>query len=70
MVVERTGVADAVRRSSACRTGAACSSGPAIKVYEGMIVGEHCKDRDIGVNACREKKLTNIRGRRRAPTRT
>ncbi len=35
--------------------------GPGIKVYEGMIVGEHSKDTDLNVNACREKKLTNIR---------
>ena len=34
---------------------------PGTKVYEGMIVGEHCKDSDIAVNACREKKLTNVR---------
>jgi GTP-binding protein len=34
---------------------------PQIKVYEGMIVGEHCKEDDITVNVCREKKLTNIR---------
>jgi GTP-binding protein len=30
-------------------------------VYEGQIVGEHCRDNDLPVNACREKKLTNIR---------
>ncbi len=34
---------------------------PGTPVYEGMIVGEHCKDNDICVNVCREKKLTNIR---------
>ena len=26
-----------------------------------MIVGEHCKEDDITVNLCREKKLTNVR---------
>jgi GTP-binding protein len=31
------------------------------QVYEGQIVGEHCRDNDLPVNACREKKLTNIR---------
>jgi GTP-binding protein len=31
------------------------------EVYAGMIVGEHCKDNDLGVNVCRAKKLTNIR---------
>ena len=31
------------------------------QVYEGQIVGENCRDNDLPVNACREKKLTNIR---------
>jgi GTP-binding protein len=35
--------------------------GPAEAVYEGQIVGEHCRDNDLPVNACREKKLTNVR---------
>ncbi|PID78024.1 MAG: translational GTPase TypA [Deltaproteobacteria bacterium] len=34
---------------------------PGTPVYEGMIIGEHNKDSDINVNACKEKKLTNIR---------
>ncbi|HEX5011720.1 MAG TPA: translational GTPase TypA [Planctomycetota bacterium] len=34
---------------------------PPEKVYEGQIVGEHCKANDISVNVCREKKLTNMR---------
>jgi len=34
---------------------------PGIKVYEGMVVGEHNKENDLNVNPCREKKLTNIR---------
>jgi len=32
-----------------------------VEVYEGMIVGENAKNRDIDVNATKEKKLTNIR---------
>jgi GTP-binding protein len=35
--------------------------GPGEQVYEGQIVGEHCRDNDLPVNVCREKKLTNIR---------
>jgi GTP-binding protein len=35
--------------------------GAAEQVYEGQIVGEHCRDNDLPVNVCREKKLTNIR---------
>jgi GTP-binding protein len=31
------------------------------KVYGGMIVGEHCKERDLVVNVARKKKLTNMR---------
>jgi GTP-binding protein len=35
--------------------------GEGIEVYEGMLVGEHCKDNDLVVNVVREKKATNIR---------
>ena len=31
------------------------------EVYEGMIVGENAKFNDLDVNACKEKKLTNVR---------
>ncbi|MBP7747581.1 MAG: translational GTPase TypA [Phycisphaerae bacterium] len=34
---------------------------PTERVYKGQIVGEHCRDNDIVVNVCRQKKLTNIR---------
>lgn len=34
---------------------------PGEPVYEGMIVGEHNRGQDIGVNPCKEKKLTNMR---------
>jgi GTP-binding protein len=34
---------------------------PGEEVYEGMIVGENARDNDMVVNACREKKLTNMR---------
>jgi GTP-binding protein len=34
---------------------------PGDPVYEGMIVGEHNRDNDINVNACKEKKLSNMR---------
>lgn len=34
---------------------------PGEAVYEGMIVGENNKDKDINVNACRPKKLSNMR---------
>jgi GTP-binding protein len=34
---------------------------PGEKVYEGQVVGEHCKDNDIPVNVTKAKQLTNIR---------
>ncbi len=34
---------------------------PGDLVYEGMIVGEHNKDRDITANVCKQKKLSNVR---------
>ncbi|HWH05073.1 MAG TPA: translational GTPase TypA [Gaiellaceae bacterium] len=35
--------------------------GPGVEVYEGMIVGENARSEDLDVNACKEKKLTNMR---------
>jgi GTP-binding protein len=34
---------------------------PGEKVYEGQVVGEHCKENDITVNAAKGKQLTNVR---------
>ncbi|MDQ1273501.1 MAG: GTP-binding protein [Planctomycetota bacterium] len=34
---------------------------PGDRVYEGMVVGEHCEQSDITVNVIRAKKATNIR---------
>jgi GTP-binding protein len=34
---------------------------PGLKVYEGMIVGEHSRDTDLVVNVCKKKHLTNMR---------
>jgi len=34
---------------------------PTEQTYEGMIVGEHCKEGDLIVNLQRLKKLTNVR---------
>jgi GTP-binding protein len=35
--------------------------GPGVNIYEGMVVGLSSQDRDIEVNVCKEKKLTNNR---------
>ncbi len=35
--------------------------GPNVEVYAGMVIGRNAKPMDMEVNACREKKLTNMR---------
>lgn len=34
---------------------------PGTEVYEGMIIGEHCREGDLLVNPVKEKQLTNMR---------
>ena len=34
---------------------------PGEEVYEGQVIGEHCKDNDIVVNAARAKQMSNMR---------
>ena len=36
-------------------------SKPGDQIYQGQIVGEHCKDNDITVNLAKSKQLTNMR---------
>ncbi|MCM8811521.1 MAG: translational GTPase TypA [Candidatus Omnitrophica bacterium] len=35
--------------------------GPGVPVYEGMVVGQASRDKDLGINICKQKKLTNVR---------
>ena len=35
--------------------------GAGVEVYEGMVVGQHIRERDLEVNVCRKKHLTNMR---------
>ena len=34
---------------------------PGVKVYRGMIIGEHTRDNDLEINVLKGKQLTNIR---------
>lgn len=34
---------------------------PGVRVYEGMVVGEHSREQDLEVNVCKKKHLTNMR---------
>jgi GTP-binding protein len=35
--------------------------GPGVEVYEGQVVGQHLRERDLEVNVCKRKHLTNMR---------
>jgi GTP-binding protein len=35
--------------------------GPGVPVYQGMVLGEASRDRDVDMNICKQKKLTNVR---------
>jgi GTP-binding protein len=37
--------------------------GPAVEVYEGMVVGEHIRSEDLAINVAKAKHLTNHRGK-------
>jgi len=37
--------------------------GPAVPVYEGMIVGQNPKEQDVRMNVCKGKQLTNMRSK-------
>jgi GTP-binding protein len=60
MVVTETGRATAYALENLQERGT-LFIGPGEQVYEGQIAGEHCRDNDLPVNVCREKKLTNVR---------
>jgi GTP-binding protein len=60
MVSTETGMATAHAIENLQERGVLFSA-PGDQVYEGQIVAEHCRDNDLPVNICREKKLTNVR---------
>ena len=38
-----------------------CFFEPGVDIYEGQVVGEHTRERDLNINICKTKKLTNMR---------
>jgi GTP-binding protein len=60
LIASETGVATTYGLHGAQERGQLFIS-PTMEVYEGMIVGQHIRDRDLEVNVCRRKHLTNIR---------
>jgi GTP-binding protein len=60
LVAAETGVAATYGLANAQQRGLT-SVEPGTAVYEGMIVGLHSREKDLVVNVCKQKKLTNIR---------
>ncbi len=60
LVADRTGAVMAYAMEQAQERGEIFVE-PGERVYEGMIIGENARERDINLNITKEKKLTNIR---------
>src|SRR6185436_7517913 len=60
LIASEAGVSNAYGLNNAQERGT-LFIGPAVEVYQGMIVGENAKAEDIEINVNRTKKLTNMR---------
>lgn len=60
LVADRSGVATPYAISNVQERGTLFIE-PGTTVYEGMVVGENAREKDLNVNICKEKHLTNIR---------
>ena len=60
LISSETGVSNSYGLNNAQERGT-LFIGPAVEVYEGMVVGQNAVASDIELNVCKTKKLTNIR---------
>jgi len=60
LISSETGVSNAYGLNNAQERGI-MFIGPAVDVYEGMVVGQNALTEDIELNVCKTKKLTNMR---------
>ena len=60
LVADRTGITTAYAIANLQERGEIFIN-PATDVYEGMVIGENSRPRDMDVNVCKEKKQTNMR---------
>jgi GTP-binding protein len=60
IIASESGVSNAYGLNNAQERGI-MFIGPAVEVYEGMVVGKNSVDSDLEVNVCKTKKLTNMR---------
>ncbi len=60
LISSESGVSNAYGLNNAQERGV-LFIGPAVDVYEGMVVGKNALDTDLEINVCKTKKLTNMR---------
>ncbi len=60
LIASESGVSNAYGLNNAQERGI-MFIGPAVEVYEGMVVGKNALNDDIELNVCKTKKLTNMR---------
>ena len=60
LIASEAGVSNAYGLNNAQERGT-LFIGPALEVYEGMVVGKNSVDTDLELNICKTKKLTNMR---------
>ncbi len=60
LIASEAGISNAYGLNNAQERGT-LFIGPAVEVYEGMVVGQNALDTDLELNVCKTKKLTNMR---------
>ncbi len=60
LIASESGVSNAYGLNNAQERGI-LFIGPAVEVYEGMIIGKNAFDSDLEINICKTKKLSNMR---------
>ena len=60
LIASESGVSNAYGLNNAQERGV-MFIGPAVEVYEGMVVGQNSLNSDLELNVCKTKKLTNMR---------
>jgi GTP-binding protein len=60
LVVSESGVSNSYGLNNAQERGT-MFIGPAVEVYQGMVVGQNAKAEDIELNVCKTKRLSNVR---------
>jgi GTP-binding protein len=62
LIAAEAGVSNAYGLNNAQERGT-LFIGPAVEIYEGMVVGRNSVDTDLEINVCKTKKLSNMRSK-------